>query len=216
MNSGIFLTSSNNNTITQNDCSLNSIGISLDINSNFSIVFQNTLFNNSVDPILDNGLNNSIYNNYYSTPYLSASPNHSYGGSITLSWTPLTPTTQCYLFRNNTTINSINGLNFIANITSGNYIDNESSYGTYYYVVFVNNTYGNSSISNCVNVIVSAPIAPTLNSILPNPNYNGSITLSWTNLGGGVNYYLFRNTSQITTVSGLNFIANLTNQFLYG
>ena len=144
------------------------------------------------------------------TPIL---PNPNYNGSIALSWTNLGGGVNYYLFRNTSQITTVSGLNFIANLTTSFYTDNLSSVGTYYYAVVAGSQFGNSSVSSNVTVTISLPATPMMTPILPNPNYNGSIALSWTNLGGGVNYYLFRNTSQITTVSGLNFIANLTTSF---
>ncbi len=91
----------------------------------------------------------------------------------------------------------------MVNTTLISYTDTILSIGTYYYVVIANSPTGNSTISNCVNVNVTAPIAPTINPISPNPSTTGSISVTWNNLGLGMWYYLFRNTSPITNVSGL-------------
>ena len=69
---------------------------------------------------------------------------------------------------------------------------------------------GNSSLSNCANITVTVPNSSTLNSISPNPSYNGLTTLSWATSTGATCYYIFRSASTITTVAGLNLIANRT------
>jgi hypothetical protein len=52
--------------------------------------------------------------------------------------------------------------------------------------------------------------APTLNLILPNPNDNGIITLDWDDVNGTTVYYIYRSSSNITSVMGLIPIATVT------
>jgi hypothetical protein len=58
--------------------------------------------------------------------------------------------------------------------------------------------YGN--LSNCVSVYVNiAPLdAPYLQPITPNPNYDGSITITWNTSARADRYYIYRDTYQIT------------------
>ncbi len=119
-------------------------------------------------------------------------PNPSYTGIISLFWNIPTGVICYYLFCDSNPITSVTGLNYIANESSNSFINTIGIVGTYYYAVIALSPYGNSSLSNCVNVNISIPIAPLFNIIFPNPTYSESINLSWTNLGSVVNYYLFR------------------------
>ena len=57
------------------------------------------------------------------------------------------------------------------------------------------------------DVTTAVPDIPTLILNSPNPDYTGSIELSWAAVYGGFEYYVFRNTTQIASVTGLNSIA---------
>ena len=80
----------------------------------------------------------------------------------------------------------------------------------YYYVVVAMNYSAYSFISNNVHVTTSVPNTPLLYTISPNPSYNGSISLSWNADTEATGYYVFRDTNEITTTTGLNPIAQLT------
>ena len=143
------------------------------------------------------------------------SPNPNYSGSIVLSWNTPLGSSWYYLYRSTTPITTVNGISFIANLTTNSYNDMIETEGTYYYAVIAGNLAGNSSLSNCVNITISVPITPIMNSILPNPSNTISVDLLWTNLGVGVNYYLYVSFSPLTTVNGLPFYENLTtNSFI--
>ncbi len=89
-------------------------------------------------------------------------------------------------------------------------------YGAYYYIVTTVNANGESAISNCVGVLALLfPSAPIINLISPNINYNGEISISWTIPPGSADIYLYRSINPILSVTGLNFIANLTTNSLY-
>ena len=105
------------------------------------------------------------------------------------------------------------GLNFIANCTTSSDVDTIGAVGTYYYAIIAASQLGNSSLSNCVSVTIFVSNV-SLSTILPSPNYNGSIALSWTTSPGATGYYVFRNITPIVSVTGLNFIANpIINSF---
>ena len=112
-------------------------------------------------------------------------PNPSYTGAISLYWSASTGDNSYFVFRDINPIVSVTYLNFIANVTTISYNDTIGAVGTYYYAIIAENQFGNSSVSNCVNVTVSAPNAPIMNIITPNLSYNGSIALSWARLEWG-------------------------------
>src|SRR5271157_348754 len=92
-----------------------------------------------------------------SLPVLNTiTPNPSINGSISLSWTASAGATRYYLFRATSTILSVTGLHFIANLTANSYTDVIGAVGTYYYAVIAANPAGNSSISNSQSVRVTA------------------------------------------------------------
>ena len=49
---------------------------------------------------------------------------------------------------------------------------------------------------------IRIPNAPSLNQIIPNPNHNGIINLNWNSLIGVSRYYIFKDTSYITSTKG--------------
>ncbi|NVM55016.1 MAG: hypothetical protein HWN66_15025, partial [Candidatus Helarchaeota archaeon] len=70
---------------------------------------------------------------------------------------------------------------------------------------------GNSSISNCENVTVAIPLsAPVLDPIVPAVDGDGIIDLNWSDVVGATTYYVFRDTSNITSVVGLTPIASVS------
>ena len=115
------------------------------------------------------------------------------------------------LSRNTNPITTVGLLNFVANTTTTSDIDTIGSIGTYYYAIVASSLFGNSSVSNNVSLCtVSPPIPPLMSTISPNPNYNGSIAITWTAVSGATCYYVYRDTNPITTVGLLNFVANTT------
>ena len=144
-----------------------------------------------------------------SAPVLNAIlPNPDYDGIINLNWNDVSGATEYYIYRNTSTITSVSSLTPIATTSVSDYQDTIMSNGTYYYVIVAGNIAGNSSISNCESVeIIFAPNAPILDAIVPNPDYDGVINLNWNDVSGATEYYIYRNTSIITSVSGLTPIA---------
>ncbi len=65
--------------------------------------------------------------------------------------------------------------------------------------------------SNLQSATIGAPDPPTLMPIMPNPNTDGIINLTWVPASVAPDpYYVFRDTSNITSVAGLTPIANIT------
>ena len=76
---------------------------------------------------------------------------------------------------------------------------------TYYYSITAINGIGEGPQSNVVNI---QPLAsPVLNAIFPNPSYTGSIALSWNAVAGATSYQVFRDTTQITSLSEMEPMA---------
>ncbi|MHA1821216.1 MAG: exo-alpha-sialidase, partial [Promethearchaeota archaeon] len=58
-----------------------------------------------------------------------------------------------------------------------------------------------------------APNPPVLNPITPNPDHDGDIILTWSQVIGATSYYIYRSTSQISSTAGLTPIANVNSTF---
>jgi len=71
-----------------------------------------------------------------------------------------------------------------------------------------NANYTRANTSQWAFTVPKSPNAPILDNILPNPNIDGIIQLNWSDVIGASNYYVYRNTSTITSVSGLVPIAS--------
>jgi fibronectin type 3 domain-containing protein len=164
--------------------------------------------------------NSSFSNNVNVTTFLpnipvmsQIFPNPCFPGNISLSWTNTTGATNYYIFRANQPIETTDGLNYIANTTENLYNDSNFAVGTYYYTVIASNLFGNTSISNNVNVIVVVPIpmAPILNLIIPNPSPNGTICLSWNMIAGATTYNVYQYNSFITNVNNSLILINTTS-----
>jgi hypothetical protein len=144
-------------------------------------------------------------------------PNPSSTGNIILDWNDVSGATSYFVYRDTTTISSVIGKTPIANPTVSTYTDGGRPNGTYYYAIIANNASGNSSLSNCINVTVAIPpptqdipIAPSIQVITPNPSSTGNITINWNQVNGATRYYLYRDSTTITTTAGLTPIANIT------
>ncbi len=139
-------------------------------------------------------------------------PNPDTDGLIKLNWSTVVGADRYYLYRDSSSITSVEGLTPIAMVTNCNYTDSLTTNGNYYYVVVAGTGTTNSSISNCENITVAIPpTSPVLNSISPNPDSDGVITLIWSTVVGADRYYLYRDSSSITSVEGLIPIAMVTN-----
>ncbi|NVM55244.1 MAG: Ig-like domain-containing protein, partial [Candidatus Helarchaeota archaeon] len=57
---------------------------------------------------------------------------------------------------------------------------------------------------------ITPPNPPELDPISPNPNTDGIIALNWSEVAEATSYYIYRNTSTITSVAGLTSIANIS------
>ena len=130
------------------------------------------------------------------------------GYKVYLNWTDVLNVTTYYIYRNTSIITNITGLIPIATCTTNYTNDLAPSYDTYYYVIVASNIHGNSSPSNCENItILPAPVLQPLTA-------NGyTVYLNWTNIIGAIIYYIYRDTSNITDISGLAPIGTSTTNY---
>jgi len=89
------------------------------------------------------------------TPTLDPiSPNPDLNGNIQLKWSTCNNTSQYYVYRDTSIIESVADMTPIATVSVTEYNDTISEEETYYYVIVAKDSIGNSSISNCENVTV--------------------------------------------------------------
>ncbi|MBW1931589.1 MAG: carboxypeptidase regulatory-like domain-containing protein [Candidatus Helarchaeota archaeon] len=67
----------------------------------------------------------------------------------------------------------------------------------------------NTELSIPLVPIPGPPAAPVLQPIAPNPSLSGTITLNWTAVPEVAFYYVFRDTAEITSITGLTPIATV-------
>ena len=134
-------------------------------------------------------------------------PNPTIDANVSVTWKDDPGANSYALYRSSSFITNIGGLTPIASVDSTSFTDTLPEYGTYYYAIIAMNNLGNSSLSNCVNIsYIQAvpPIAPVLYAINPNPTFTGQIEVIWgVPVQGATSYLLYRNTTTITSVSGL-------------
>ncbi len=88
--------------------------------------------------------------------FLTATPNYSTTGSISLNWSDVGRTDSYYLYRETTYMTSSSGLTPILKTNESNYIDTIDNVGTYFYAVIAENEFGNSSLSPVEDVQVDS------------------------------------------------------------
>jgi len=132
-------------------------------------------------------------------------------GIIELNWSDVINADNYYIYRNTSSISSVNGMTPIGTVSTSNYTDYLYSNLEYHYVIVAGNAFANSTISNCENVTVELPLnATTLDDILPNPSTTGSIILNWSAVVNADFYLIYRSNSNITTIIGLTQLDNVT------
>jgi hypothetical protein len=136
------------------------------------------------------------------------------GYNVSLTWNAVETAISYYIYRDTVPITqtSMILLTPIKNTTLTSYTDVVIP-GVYYYAVIADDTVRNSSISNCeqVNVTPPIPTPPVLTSI---ESLNDLVTLTWTISDYATIYYIYRSTSNITSVIGLTPI-DTTNDLYY-
>jgi len=173
------------------------------------------------DVVASGNTGNSAISNcvsvYYGATPLSPSlnpisPSQSSTGDISLSWSN-TGADNYSVYRSTSPINgNVMGATLIASgLTGTTYMDTVTSGGQYYYAIMAYMNGIGSNPSNSQNVQVNIPqqppSAPVLSSITPSTSTNGSILLKWNSVSGANSYNIYRDTKNITSVSGLIPIA---------
>ncbi|GAG59424.1 unnamed protein product, partial [marine sediment metagenome] len=180
-------------------------------------VFVDDVNNDGLNDIASVGLASfvSILLSYIDTPVLNLIlPSVDTDGIVKLNWSKVYGIIHYYIYRNTSYIDSIDGLDPIDTISDNNYTDIVSMNDYYYYVVVASDGFGNSSISNCRSVEVRIPLdTPQLDPITPNPDIDGSIDLDWNDVDRATIYFLFRDTSFITSTALLTPIATISESF---
>ena len=173
---------------------------------NISLVFNNAInqwFHDDITVIVKSPLNSPVL--------ASILPNPSIDGLITLNWSEVEGASTYRIYRSCFPITSEYQLVPIANVSVSHYQDTLSNGGCWYYAIVAENSSGRSAMSNCESVIVTIPpSAPTLASILPNPDGDGIIQLNWSDSVYATSYYIFRANAPITSTTGLPPLARVS------
>jgi parallel beta-helix repeat protein len=183
-NGGIGLGNSNGSTISGNIANNINIGISLS-SSNNNKILSNTIINNKYYGIsISFSSNNTIWNNYCADNLYSNSKSDENAGG-----------------------------NHWDNGTHGNY------WGDYYsrYPMAINKgmfwdtpyfTNGTTSGKDHYPLALYTPSSPIIQSIAPNPNVNGNVTLDWNDVSCATAYKIYRNFTLIPS-TGSTHIATV-------
>ncbi|MFX0037489.1 MAG: FG-GAP-like repeat-containing protein [Candidatus Hermodarchaeota archaeon] len=170
-------------------------------------VFVEDVDNDGLKDIVSAGFDTriSILLSYIDTPILDPiSPSIDYDGFIDLNWNDVAGVSHYYIYRDTSEIYSVDGLDPIATVFDSSYTDYTPFNGWYYYVVVASDGYKNSSISDYQQVDVDVPIdAPQLEPIVPSVDTDGIIYLDWDDVDRIQSYYIFRETSFITSIDSL-------------
>ena len=76
-----------------------------------------------------------------------------------------------------------------------------------------NNEKNLKRIDNDLKIVKIKSLDTTLYEIFPNPDHDGIIYLDWNKSTGAINYYIYRNTSNIISLDGLTPIANVSTTY---
>ena len=129
-------------------------------------IINNTFYNNSI-PVYEYLCSGNTIENNNCTPRGPTISAYVYTSSINIMWGGQGWVEKYYIYRNNSPIISIEGMEPITEVSSpyGNYNDHVSALGDYYYVVVAqfnipNVGIYNTTLSNCVKATVTSLQAP--------------------------------------------------------
>ncbi len=80
-------------------------------------------------------------------------PNPTHVATVFLDWNDVPGASLYYIYRSTSNILSVESLTPIGNNVTHFYNDTLPAMGTFYYVIVANNFYGNSTLSNCWNIV---------------------------------------------------------------
>jgi fibronectin type 3 domain-containing protein len=130
-------------------------------------------------------------------PHLYSLDIPSYDGSVELNWTAPLRADNFTIYRSNKTFHEIGQAELIATgITALSYIDLVPENNTYYYRIMASGTYGNSTLSNQLEMLEAEAYTPYLQPISKYNQISNTVTLNWTKPPGTIyTYYVFKNIS---------------------
>lgn len=77
------------------------------------------------------------------------------------------------------------------------------------YIIGVTNSFGAGNNDAFLLKYSKVPDPPHLDTISPNPDYDGIIHLNWSDVAGALRYEVYRDTSLITSINGMTPIATI-------
>ncbi len=139
-------------------------------------------------------------------PYLGCYYDSSSGG-VNLDWNPISDTAIYYIYRLDFQPDGIDGLSPIAMTSNTQYQETLSVNGTFYYVIVGYNGIQFSAVSNCETVVTN--ILPFSELRLDHLNLYyyeeiNAVHLEWQHLSGAKVYYIYRETTPINFIEGLD------------
>ena len=104
------------------------------------------------------GTDKDIFYKFFAGPPIAPElspilPKPTYSATISLDWNDVPSASLYYIYRSASNILSVEGLSPISNTVTSSYVDILPTEGTFYYVIVANNFVGNSTLSNCENVV---------------------------------------------------------------
>ncbi len=137
----------------------------------------------------------------------------SIGDTIYLNWTAITGATSYKIYRETIFGQDVSLLTPVGSTSALNYWDTLPSPGTYYYSVQACNALGDGLCYSWHQITYTAPTTLSLDPIVPNTNYNGFISLSWSTITGASAYSIYRNTTQITSLTGQTLLCSTGDDY---
>ncbi len=140
-------------------------------------------------------------------------PSNDEDGNIYLDWNTIYEASFYYVFRETSSIITLDGLTPIASSSYSGFYDQINENGTYYYVIVANNGTVNGSISNCESVTCSIiPFyeeEPYITTLSADWEQTGHIRVYWTDIKNALEYYVYRDTVPISDIGGLDPIVTV-------
>lgn len=180
-----------------------------------SIRVESTLATDSDGFGVDNIVINSVIPNEPDAPVMHAiDPVNDTDGLIHVNWTTVPGATQYTVYRSTSKIESTYGATPVATVTTNEAWDLYNSSDVMWYAVVAQNRSGDSIASNSVNVTIRIPPQmPSINDFAADPDYDGEVHVSWTDLGDASEWAVYRDTAPVTNISEATFLGNTANTY---
>ncbi|UYP45667.1 hypothetical protein NEF87_001952 [Candidatus Lokiarchaeum ossiferum] len=201
----------------------------IDANPNNWITYLDIVPNNGeyyYAIIANNGTTNSSLSNYrdtfidgiqdVETPEIN-NYNKYDSGEVYIEWDYQTSAAEYLIYREMSNITDLDGLTPFARCHSSSFHDYSiATNDSYYYVVVARNGIYTSEMSNCVNITVNMYVveeAPFLSAVYRSSDYQ--IYLDWDYVSNANVYYIYRDLTEITDISGKVPISIRTDSTYY-